>query len=212
MRDHDDGHAEVALNFEEQGENDFAGGGIEVTRRLVGEKNFGAVDQRTRDGGTLLFAAGKLGRPMADAFIETNVFERFANACGALGAIDFGEAQRKLDIFFEGHARKKVKGLKDHADGIAAVAGEVRGRKVREVLAVGADGAGSGAIEAGHEVEKGGFAGAGAAEEGQEITALNGEGDVVDGADDGSAEGVVPGNVVEVDDGLGVRHGAAAHL
>ncbi len=144
---------------------------------------------------------------MADAVGEANTFESFANAGGTIGTVDFGETERELDIFFEGHAREEMEGLEDHADGVAAVTGKVEGRERGDILAIGEDGAGSGAVETGNEIEKRGLAGAGRAEKCEEFVGGNRERDVVDGADAGFAHGVVAGDAVELDGGLGVGHG-----
>jgi len=110
-------------------------------RRILGR-----LTRAAGDGDALLFAAGKFRGAMAEAMREANAFEGFANAGGALGAVDFSEAKREFDVFLEGHAREKVEGLKDHADGVAAVAGETEGGKRGDVPAVGEDGAGGGAV------------------------------------------------------------------
>ena len=65
MRDHHDGHAHGGLNFAQQRENGFAGGGIEISRGLIGEENLRAIDQSACDGGALLFAAGKFAGAVA---------------------------------------------------------------------------------------------------------------------------------------------------
>jgi len=122
--DHDDGHAELRLQIAEKGEDGFAGGGIEIAGGLVGEKNFGAIDEGAGDGDALLFAAGEFCGAMAKAMGEADALEGFADTGGAIGAIDFGETEWEFDVFFEGHAREKIEGLEDHADGVAAVAGE----------------------------------------------------------------------------------------
>src|SRR5258708_2919099 len=114
--------------------------------------------------------------------------------------------KREFDVFLEGHAREKVEGLKDHADGVAAVAGEIEGGKRGDVPAVSEDGAGGGAVEAGDEIEERGFAGAGRAEEGEEFVVGDGEGEFVDGADGSFAHGVVAGDAVELDGGIGGGH------
>ena len=154
VRDHDDGHAELRLEFAEKREDGFAGGGIEIAGGLVGEKNFGAIDEGAGDGDALLFATGEFRGPMAEAMRQANALEGFADAGGALGAIDFGEAKREFDVFFEGHAREKVEGLEDHADGVAAVAGEIERRKRGDILTVREDRAGCGAVEAGDEIQR----------------------------------------------------------
>jgi len=152
VSDHDDGHAELRLQFAEKREDSFAGGGVEIAGGLVGEKNFRAIDEGAGDGDALLFAAGKFGGAVAEAMGEANALEGFADACGTFGAIDFGEAKRKLDIFFESHARQKVEGLEDHADGVRAVAGKIERVEGGDVLPVRVDGAGSGAVETGDEI------------------------------------------------------------
>jgi hypothetical protein len=212
VSDHDDGHAELGLQFAEKREDGFAGGGIEIARGFIGEKNFRAIDEGAGDGHALLFAAGEFGGAMAEAMREADTFKGFADARGTLGAIDFGEAKREFDIFLEGHARKEIEGLEDHADGGAAIAGEIEGRERGDIPAEGEDGAGGGAVESGDEIEEGGFAGAGGAEEGEEFILRDAEGDFVDGADGGCAHGVVTGDAVELDGGGGGGHGGCQSM
>jgi len=97
--------------------------------------------------------------------------------------------------------------LEDHADGLAAVAGEFERGHFREVLAVGDDRARSGAVETGDEIEQRGLSGAGRAEESEEFAGWDGQRDVVDRANRGFAEGIVAGDAVELDGGIGVGHG-----
>jgi acyl-CoA thioesterase-1 len=123
--DHDDGHTELRLEFAEEIEDGFAGGRVEIAGGLVGKKNFGTIDEGAGDGDALLLAAGELRGAMTETMCQADTLEGFADAGGALGPIDFGEAKRQLDIFFESHAREKVEGLEDHADGVAAVTGKI---------------------------------------------------------------------------------------
>ena len=207
MRDHDDGHAEAGLNFAEERQDLLAVDAVEIAGGLVGKKDCGAVDEGAGDGAALLFAAGEFGGTVAAACREADVFERGLDAGGALGAIDFGESQRELDVFREGHAGEEIERLEDHADGVAAVAGEFCRIDGGEVAAADVDGAGGGAVESGQEIEKGGLAGAGAAEKGDEFALADFEGDVVDGGDGGVAEVVVAGDVLGLDEGVGRRLG-----
>jgi len=211
VRDHDDGHAESGLNFPEEEKDLFAVDAVEIAGGLVGKKDCGAVDEGAGDGAALLFAAGEFRGTVTAACREADVFERGLDAGGALVAIDFGESQRELDVFREGHAGEEIKGLEDHAHGVAAVAGEFDGINGGEVAAADVDGAGGGAVESGQEIEKGGFAGAGAAEKGDEFAGADFERDVVDGGDGGVAEMVVAGDVLGLDEGsvglVGGGHG-----
>src|SRR5687767_7945329 len=52
-----------------------AGFGIEVAGGFVGEKNFGAIDEGARDGDALLFAAGKLGGIVREAFAQAHALQ-----------------------------------------------------------------------------------------------------------------------------------------
>ena len=208
MGDHDDRHAEAGLNFAEEQEDLLAVDAVEIAGGLVGEKDGGAIDEGTGDGAALLLAAGEFGWAMAAACGEADVFEGGLNAPSALGAIDFSEAEGELDVFRKGHAGKQIEGLEDHADGIAAVAGEFDGVDGGEVAAADVDGTGGGAVESGQEIEQGGFAGAGTAEQGDEFALADFEGDVVDGGDGGVAEVIVARDVLGLDQGGGwVGHG-----
>jgi len=196
------------LNFAKEQEDLLAIDAVEVAGGLVCEKDRGAIDERAGNGAALLFAAGKFGRAVAAARGETDMLECGLDARGALGAVDFGEAERKLDVFREGHAREEIEGLEDHADGIAAVAGEFDGIDGGEVASADVDSAGGGAVEPSQEIEKGGLAGAGTAEECDEFALADFEGDVVDGGDGGVAEVVVAGDVLGLDEGWrGFGHG-----
>jgi len=204
VRDHDDGHAEGFLDFDEKVHDVFAGGGIEIAGGLIGKKNFRTIDERAGDGGALLFAAGKFGGTVGRALIEFDALQGFGDARVTLSVIYFREAKGKLDVFCEGHAREKIERLKDHADGVAAVACEFEGRQGGKIFSVGVNRARGRPIEASHEIEKSGFAGAGAAKECDEFAGADGEGDIVYGANGGGAEGIVAGDVVELEgDGIG---------
>lgn len=143
---------------------------------------------------------------MAEAMREADAFEGFADAGWPLGAVHFSEAEGEFEVFLEGHAGEQVEGLKNHANGVAAVAGEGERRERGDVPAEGMDGAGCGAVEAGDEIQKRGLSRAGCAKKGEEFVGGDGERDFVDGADGGFAHGVVPGNVVKLDGGIGGGH------
>ena len=55
----------------------IGGARIEIAGRLVGEQHARAVGDRAGDGDALLFAAGKLGRPMRQAMAEPQIGEEF---------------------------------------------------------------------------------------------------------------------------------------
>jgi len=106
--DHDDGHAELRLEFAEKGEDGFAGGGIEIAGGLVGERILGRLTRAramaTRCCSPPESSVGRWPRRCVRQRVRG-----FANAGGALGAVDFSEAKREFPMFsLEGHAREKV--------------------------------------------------------------------------------------------------------
>ena len=107
--------------------NRFAGCGVEIARRLIREKNFGTIHERSRDGHALLLSAGKFRGAMTQAMRQAHALQSLANAAGSFGALHFRESQRQLDVFFQRHARKKVERLEDHADGVAAIPRQFEG-------------------------------------------------------------------------------------
>ena len=197
--DHDDGHSERVLDFAEEEKDLLAGGAVEIAGGLVGEEDCGLIYQRAGEGAALLLAAGEFAGAMLGAGREANAVESLLHAAAALGAIDFGQPKRKLDIFFERHAWEKIEGLEYHADGFAAITGEAGRVEGGEIFALNVDGACGGAVQSGHEIEQGGLAGPGAAEEGEEFTGSDFEREVVDGTDGGFAEAVVAGDVIYMD-------------
>src|SRR5712672_572026 len=125
--DHDDGHAEGVLNFAEEEEDLLAGGGVEISGGLVGEEDGGLIYEGAGQCAALLLAAGEFAGSMVVAGAEADAVEGLRYAMATLGAVDFGEAERKLDVFREGHSREEIEGLEDHAYGFAAIAGKFLG-------------------------------------------------------------------------------------
>jgi hypothetical protein len=115
------------LDFAEEEEDLLAGGAVEVAGGLVGEEDGGLIDESAGQGAALLLAAGEFAGAMLAAGGEADAVEGLRYAAAALGAVNFGEAERELDVFFEGHAREEIERLEDHAYGFAAIAGEALG-------------------------------------------------------------------------------------
>ena len=68
VRDHHNG-ASLLVEFAQQAQHDFFVLRVEIAGRLVGQDDFGIVDQRARDADALLFAARQLrGYVMAAVF------------------------------------------------------------------------------------------------------------------------------------------------
>ena len=205
--DHDDGHTELILKFAEQGEDRDAGIRVEMSRWFVGEQDTRAIDESAGDRDALLFATRKLSGTMAGAVAQLDAIEGFANALLALGTVHLGEAEGKLDVFFEGHARKELKGLKDDANGAAAVLGQRKRRQRGQIAAVNLDCTGTGAVQSRDEIEQRGLAGAGAAQQGEEGALGNFKTNAIERTDGGRAHGVVTDNVLEMNRRVGGHEG-----
>ena len=106
---------------------------------------------------------------------------------------------------------RRLKDPEDHADGLAAMPGELERSHAAELAPQDKDGAGRGVIEASEQVQQRRFAGAGSAEKGEELSGRHLERDAVHGANHGAAQGVVAGEVFGAD-GRAVRGGSALGL
>src|SRR5262249_37173158 len=203
VRDHDDGHAERLLKFAEEQEDLLAVNAVEIAGGLVGEEDRGAIDESAGQRAALLLAARKFAGAMTTTGAKFDAIERFGDAGLTLRVRDFGKAKREFDVFFQRHARKKIKRLKDHAGRFTAVAGEGFGVEIRKIASLDVNGTGVGAIEAGKHAKEGRLAGAGGAEESEKLTGANFKGEIVDGADGRFAEAVFESDGFGLDQGWG---------
>lgn len=202
VRNHQNGHTQISIEGLQQEHDFFAGGAVEISSGFVSEKNRRTIDERAGHGGALLLSAGKLRWTMIKPLGEANAFESFVDARDAFSAWNFGQTQRELDIFFEGHSRQKIEGLKNHADHTAAIAREFMGIHFGEIAALHVNRAASRAIETCEQIQESRFSGTGGAEERDKFAGGNGKADVVHGTDEGFA------HVVTARDVLGTNRGA----
>ena len=114
---------------------------------------------------------------------ELDEFQKVAGALVDFLARETLEVQGEGDVFDAGERGEEVEELKNEADFVAAKAGEVIVGEGGDGLAVDADFARGGAIEAADQVEQGGFAGTGRAHNGNHFAAFDAEVDGVKGDD-----------------------------
>jgi len=97
--DHDDGHAELRLEFAEKVRmaSPVAESRLPVARRREG---FGAIDESAGDGDALLFAAGKFRGAMPRRWVRRTRSRASRTRRGAR-RVDFSEAKREFDVFLE---------------------------------------------------------------------------------------------------------------
>src|SRR5260370_36138831 len=83
VRHHDDGPPRARrrpVNLGDQVHDFFAGLAVEVSGGLIRQQDHGAVYQSARNGGALLFPAGKLRGAVLYARSKANAIERLAHA------------------------------------------------------------------------------------------------------------------------------------
>ena len=85
-------------------------GGIQIPGRLVGQKQLRLGHECSRDGDTLLLAAGKLPGIMLQAHSEPDPFKQLQ--CRGLNVIGTGEFQWQHHILDRGQCGQQLKRLK----------------------------------------------------------------------------------------------------
>lgn len=166
VRDDDQRHLVVAIQFHQQVTQRLGGGVVERAGRLVGKDEAGPIDQRAHDGDTLAFPAGKLAGAMGESMAKTDALEELASAFGGIGGRAAGVGQcGNENIFQHGTLGQQMVRLKNEANLLVANGGEFRLGEVREFFAVQLNATASGGVERAEDVEQGAFAAAGWADD-----------------------------------------------
>ena len=119
VRDHDD--EAVAGHVAQQVHDLHARLGVEGAGGLVGQQDFGVVDEGARDGDALHLAARHLRGLLVDMVFQADPFQGVEGPLAALGARDARQGQGQLDVRQDALVRDQVVGLEDEADAIVAV-------------------------------------------------------------------------------------------
>src|ERR1700722_7048033 len=161
VRDHHDRLAQIFVQLPQHFQHDVGIFRIEITRRLVGKQDFWFVDDRTSDRDALLLAAGKRGRVVMQAALETQHFRDDIEAV-RVEAVSVNEL-RDRDITLRRQRGKQIKSLEDETNLVAA---EFRARCVAhfgEIVAVDKNVAARSLRESTDHVKQGRFAAPGRA-------------------------------------------------
>jgi len=200
--DHEDGLVELAAGLAEHGEDGIGVFRIEVAGGLVGEDDGRVGDEGAGDGDALLLAAGELVGAVVEAAGEAEEAGKAVEEGVIEGLSGLGDVVGDLDVAHGGEGGEEVEALEDEADAGAAEPGAIGVGEAGELDAADGDGAGGGGGEAAEDVEEGGFAGAGRADDGDELAGLDGEVDVAESGDLELAGAVGFAEVARDDDGL----------
>ena len=108
----------------EEGDECGAVDAIEVSGRLVREKDRRLADQCAGHGRALHLSARQLVRAVLGTRAHPQALEHRASSAAALRRRHAGEGKRQGDVVNDAEAGKQVERLKDHADALAPVASE----------------------------------------------------------------------------------------
>jgi hypothetical protein len=89
---------------------------IQVTRRLVREKETWTIHQRARYRHPLLFSPGEFARSMLGAIGESHSFEQVHGSFQGLRPVGTCNTSRHEDVVERAEVRKKVMELEDETD------------------------------------------------------------------------------------------------
>ena len=177
---HEDGGA-FAVELGEEFHYLFAVLGVEVTGGLVGEDELGVGDDGAGDGYPLLLTSGELLGEVGGAVGDVHALEDVVDHLLALRGLDLHVDEGQLHVLEDVQFVYEVEALEYEADVAFAVLGALflfqRAYFLAEELVL----ARGGVVEEAEDVEEGGFAAAGGAHNGYELTLLDVEGDVVEG-------------------------------
>jgi hypothetical protein len=179
MCHHDYRGSLIAVDVLEELHHLGRGAAIEVAGWFIRQEEQGTMDQGTGQGDALLFTAAELARPVARAPSQTNLVQGLSGTPIAFLSVDSLQRQGQGDVGCGCHARDKVKGLEDEADGCATVQGTFVGFQGTQVPAIDAQATGGRGVQAAEQMEQRRLPRSTDADNGQPFTALDVEVDTV---------------------------------
>src|SRR5687768_5769914 len=135
VRDHADRRA-TAMQLVDELHHRLAVRRVEVTRRLVGQKEERIAGDGPGNRNALLLTAGELAGVVLHAVRHAHALERLLHALPALGAVHAAVGQRQLDVLGNRQVADQVERLENESDLPIADPRALRGRQVRDRLAV----------------------------------------------------------------------------
>ena len=140
--------------------------GVDVAQRIVEQENRGVRDQRARQGRALLLAVREFPRLMSEDVADLQERGNLLDLLFYDVLRRAARRQRARDVVERRHVRKEREVLKRHADA------STLGRRVRHVLPGQHDRPDVGRLDPRHETKQDGLAGAGWAEDANDLAAL----------------------------------------
>ena len=154
MGDGDEGAAILARQPQKQLDDPGAGGGVEVSGRLVGEQDPRIIDKGAGDRHALLFPAAELGGKVIQASGEPHAVEQAPCFLCAPRAAEHG---REHHVLQRGQFGKQEVGLEDEAHAAVAEGCKPVATEGEELLPLEGDGPCARMFQSGQDVEQGRF-------------------------------------------------------
>src|SRR5215470_16179711 len=161
----------------------FSGSAVEVTRRFVGQQDWGVHRQRARDRDALPLTAGQFFRQMRKPIAELHQRQQLARARVDLAARPPAQVKRQADVFQARQRRQQVEELENETDLVASHLRQLVVMQAGERLAVDQHIAGGGTVEATHQVEECRFAGSRLTDDRYHLAARDRQRDLVERGD-----------------------------
>ena len=154
VRDHQNRMAGF-VQIAEKINDDLFVGFVKIAGRLVSQNKFRLIDERPRDGHSLLLATGKLRGQMRKALAKTDAFERFR---GLLLVRDRMKILSEHDIFERVQVRHQMELLEDEANFLRAVTDHSVFVELRKIHAIDYYTAFGEGVEPAKNIDERGFA------------------------------------------------------
>ena len=188
--DDDDGHAGFSSGVLQKTEDGLAGLVVQSAGGLIAEQELGVLCQGSGDGDALLLAAGELTGEILHSVAQTHVPEHLLRVQG-IGADLVGQ----LHILQSGQVAHQIVKLEHKAHILPAVLGELPLVQGGDLPSVQPDGSGGQGVHAAQDVQQGGLARAGGADDDHQFALFHGEAGIVEGMDGHLAHVIGFGNI-----------------
>jgi hypothetical protein len=172
--DDDEGDADLVLDVHQLELGLLAQLLVERRQRLVQQQQLRLLRQRPGQGDALALAAGQLVRLARAEALQLHQLQELGHPVAPLGRGHRFVLQPVADVLLHAHVGEQGIGLEHHVDR------PLIGRRPGDVLAVDQDPPGTRRLEAGEHAQERGLAAAGAAEQAEQLLAVDLEIDAVD--------------------------------
>src|SRR5450830_44587 len=140
--------------------------GVQIRQRLIHQADRMAGDHRARQRHALTLSAGQLRRLALFQALQVGQRQRVLQTLAAFGGMHAAYLHAEANVFRHVQVRKQRVRLEHHRQAAC------RRRCVGDVFAIDVDAAAVGCFEPGQQSQQGGFAAAGGAQQGDQLTAF----------------------------------------